>query len=140
METKKLSEIQTNAGFNKKVSIKLKRGCNSHSYVLFLENFQQFFSKLCNIFVAKDDILDALVAALTAKRGYKLGLKAIPEIPEYDSKGLPMRMVYSQTRKIRESNRNRINPTSLQPVRASHLPSTSRSLPNSLISQPANCS
>lgn len=43
--------------------------------------------------VAKDDILDALVAAITASRE-RQGLSTIPEKPEYDSKGLPMEMVY----------------------------------------------
>ena len=45
-----------------------------------------------------DDILDALVAALTAKlscqEGYKL--KTLPECPPTDCKGLPMEMVYVQ--------------------------------------------
>ena len=43
--------------------------------------------------VAEDDILDALVAAVTASRE-KQGLPTIPEKPEIDSKGLPMEMVY----------------------------------------------
>lgn len=43
--------------------------------------------------VAEDDILDALVAAITASEE-KQGLLTIPEKPEYDSKGLPMEMVY----------------------------------------------
>jgi predicted RNase H-like nuclease len=46
--------------------------------------------------VAKDDILDALVAALTAKFGYENGLHSIPTNPEIDSRGLPMRMIYSE--------------------------------------------
>lgn len=43
--------------------------------------------------VATDDILDALVAAVTAL-GDEAGLKSIPEDPETDSMGLPMEMVY----------------------------------------------
>ncbi len=43
--------------------------------------------------VAKDDILDALVAAVTARCGYGR-LKTIPESPAVDSKGLAMEMVY----------------------------------------------
>ena len=46
--------------------------------------------------VAKDDILDALVAAVTASRE-KQGLLTIPEIPEIDSKGLPMEMLYCKS-------------------------------------------
>ena len=43
--------------------------------------------------VAKDDILDALVAAVTARCGYGR-LKTIPESPAVDSNGLAMEMVY----------------------------------------------
>ncbi|MFO7996428.1 MAG: DUF429 domain-containing protein [Dehalococcoidia bacterium] len=46
--------------------------------------------------LAKDDILDALVAAVTASRE-KQGLLTIPEIPEIDSKGLPMEMLYCRS-------------------------------------------
>lgn len=44
--------------------------------------------------VARDDILDALVAAVTALKG-RQGLSSIPQTPKIDSKGLPMEMVYS---------------------------------------------
>lgn len=43
--------------------------------------------------VARDDILDALAAAITAKIGFN-GFPTIPEIPPIDSKGLHMEMVY----------------------------------------------
>ena len=43
--------------------------------------------------LAKDDILDALAAAITAKMGFG-GFSTIPGIPQVDSKGLPMEMVY----------------------------------------------
>ena len=43
--------------------------------------------------VARDDVLDALVAAITASKG-RQGLLSIPERPEVDSKGLPMEIVY----------------------------------------------
>lgn len=43
--------------------------------------------------VAKDDILDAFVLAVTASFG-KENLKTIPEKPEFDSRGLPMQMLY----------------------------------------------
>lgn len=43
--------------------------------------------------VARDDLLDALAAAVTGLLG--LGkLKTLPEIPEHDVHGLPMEMVY----------------------------------------------
>jgi predicted RNase H-like nuclease len=45
--------------------------------------------------VGWDDILDALVAAVTAYKGKgRRGLKSIPEKPERDSHDLPMEMVY----------------------------------------------
>lgn len=48
--------------------------------------------------VAKDDILDALSAAITAFGGIQnQQLDSIPEIPEYDSKGLRMEMVFLQS-------------------------------------------
>lgn len=43
--------------------------------------------------VGRDDILDALAAAVTATVGEER-LKSIPEIPELDSQGLRMEMVY----------------------------------------------
>ncbi len=45
--------------------------------------------------VTKDDILDALSLAVTAKLGIQHGFISIPEISEYDSHGLPMNIVYS---------------------------------------------
>lgn len=44
--------------------------------------------------VAKDDVLDALVAAVTASEE-RQRLSSIPKTTEVDSKGLPMEMVYS---------------------------------------------
>jgi len=43
--------------------------------------------------VARDDILDALSAAVTAMVGVQ-GLVSIPKAPEFDSQGLRMEMVY----------------------------------------------
>ena len=57
----------------------------------------EIYSVACRRFVgggvAKDDILDALVAAVTARCGHDR-LKKIPESPPKDCKGLPMEMVY----------------------------------------------
>ena len=44
--------------------------------------------------VAADDILDALVCALTARMADQW--KTVPALPEVDSKGLPMEMVYCE--------------------------------------------
>ena len=58
---------------------------------------QAIFEKACSIFlrkcVGKDDILDALVAAVTARLGHDR-LKTIPDCPPKDAKCLPMEMVY----------------------------------------------
>ncbi len=43
--------------------------------------------------VKMDDILDAMVAAVTASFKER-GLSSIPQIPEHDSLGLPMEMVF----------------------------------------------
>jgi len=43
--------------------------------------------------LARDDILDALVAAVTASKE-RQGLSFLPEKPTFDAKGLPMQMVY----------------------------------------------
>ena len=66
-----------------------------------LPQTDDIFDGMCRKYVrkhvAKDDILDALVAALTAFRvpGQGLGqLKSAPETPPKDGKGLPMEMVY----------------------------------------------
>jgi predicted RNase H-like nuclease len=44
--------------------------------------------------VAKDDILDALAAAITAKMGCEDGFEYVPCEPETDGKGLKIQMVY----------------------------------------------
>jgi predicted RNase H-like nuclease len=44
--------------------------------------------------VAKDDILDALAAAITAKIGCEDGFEYVPRNPETDNKGLKIQMVY----------------------------------------------
>ncbi len=43
--------------------------------------------------VAEDDILDALVAAVTARFGFD-AFKTIPTVPEYDEEHIQMEMVY----------------------------------------------
>ena len=57
----------------------------------------RYISEACRRFVgggvAKDDILDALVAAVTARCGHDR-LQTIPNCPPKDCKGLPMEMVY----------------------------------------------
>ena len=61
---------------------------------------RKIFDEGCTSFrrkdVAKDDILDALAAAVTAYRGWTDQLRALPEnnTPQKDGKGLPMEMVF----------------------------------------------
>lgn len=50
--------------------------------------------------VSKDDVLDALAAAVTAKMGQRYGFEYLPSKPEKDSEGLNIQMVYC----IPESN------------------------------------
>ena len=44
--------------------------------------------------VGRDDILDALVAAVTARRGWPDGFHTLPANPPQDARGLRMEMVY----------------------------------------------
>ena len=61
---------------------------------------QEILDGACRKFLrsqaARDDILDALVAAVTARLGHGR-LKTIPESPATDCEGLPMEMVYWET-------------------------------------------
>jgi predicted RNase H-like nuclease len=50
--------------------------------------------------VARDDIVDALAAAVTALLGQSQPLDNIPDRPETDALGLPMEMVYARRSKI----------------------------------------
>ena len=51
--------------------------------------------------LAKDDILDALAAALTAKMGSMYGFTYVPHEPETDSKGLKIQMVYCECKEVK---------------------------------------
>ena len=59
---------------------------------------QEIFDAACADFmrrdVARDDILDALVAAVTARRGWPNNLQTLPGNPPEDARGLPMEMVF----------------------------------------------
>ena len=78
-----------NEGFNERKKL-LQEICTSTDEIV-----QNALSKYRRKDVARDDILDALVASVTAKLSYQRGLKSIPEIPEKDSQGLPMQIVYT---------------------------------------------
>ncbi len=51
--------------------------------------------------LAKDDILDALAAVLTAKMGGMYGFKYVPNEPETDGKGLKIQMVYYECKEFK---------------------------------------
>lgn len=82
-------------GFNKKD----RRGILERKEILFQRypHCEQIYNYAVHTYhrkdVARDDILDAIVAAVTASKGEQ-ALITIPANPEIDSKGLPMEMVY----------------------------------------------
>ncbi len=57
------------------------------------ELFEQASSEFLRRQVAHDDIIDAMVCAVTAKYGYN-NYKIVPPVPVYDINGLSMEMVY----------------------------------------------
>ena len=58
--------------------------------------YEEACGKYTRAGVARDDILDALVAALTAYLGHD-NLQAVPKAPQIDAKKLSMEMVYWRT-------------------------------------------
>ena len=95
-------------GLNKKTAMKNKKkpvkGSDERLQVLGTAECrtQKIYDKACLHWrrkeVARDDILDALVAAVTAKLGCQdndYELRTLPDDPPKDCKGLPMEMVYT---------------------------------------------
>lgn len=76
-------------GFSERKEL-LQKICTSTDEIV-----QSAFSKYRRKDVARDDILDALVASVTAKLSFQRELKSVPKIPEKDSQGLPMQVVYT---------------------------------------------
>ena len=104
--TPKVREVHPAVCFwalNKRQAMKSnkKAGEGEAERLRVLERFESrtpaMYDEACRRFVgggvAKDDILDALVAAVTARCGHGR-LKTIPGCPPQDDKGLPMEMVY----------------------------------------------
>ena len=60
---------------------------------IFNEACGKFQKKVADKDVARDDIIDALAAAVVARRG-RGKLQSVPKVPQKDPKGLPMEMVY----------------------------------------------
>ena len=81
-----------------------KKGCGIVERIRVLTEVEprtkEIFNEGCHMFprrcVARDDILDALAAAVTAYRGYPDALQTLPEIPPNDDRDLPMEMVFWQ--------------------------------------------
>ena len=60
---------------------------------IFNEACGKFQKKVADKEVARDDILDALAAAVVARHGQGK-LQSVPKVPQKDPMGLPMEMVY----------------------------------------------
>ena len=92
--------FQALAGLPMKYSKKTPEGFFERKEVV--KSFFQFSDELIETALfkykrqelAKDDILDALVAAITAKYGYISGFEYTPFEPETDSKGLKIQLLY----------------------------------------------
>lgn len=67
------------------------------------EIIEYSFSRYKRRDLAKDDILDALAAALTARKGSRHGFVYIPDEPETDSMGLKIQMIYFSPSKGQDS-------------------------------------
>ena len=104
--TPKVQEIHPEVCFwalNNECAMKSNKKSDSgeEERIRVLERFEPqtraMYSKACRRFagggVGKDDILDALVAAVTARWAHGR-LRTIPECPPTDCKELPMEMVY----------------------------------------------
>jgi len=77
------------AGENERLSVL------SHHYPLSVECFEACKNQYLRKDVAKDDILDALVGAVTAMQAPNIA--TLPPNPVFDEEGLPMEMVYAST-------------------------------------------
>ena len=80
------SNKKTPDGFHERIKV-LRRVCNQTDTVIQIAK-SKFQGK-----IADDDILDALVAVVTALVGERKVL-TLPEKPEIDVRGLPMEMIY----------------------------------------------
>ncbi|AAM05357.1 TPA: DUF429 domain-containing protein [Methanosarcina acetivorans] len=99
--------FQAFAGFPMKYPKKKDEGFLERKEVLdnvcpFAEEIVEYaLSKYRRKDLSKDDILDALAAALTAQMGGICGFTYVPNEPEIDSKGLKIQMVYCECEKVR---------------------------------------
>lgn len=78
---------KTQSGFEERLDVLRRHRPDAGDIVA--QAMAQFPRKL----VARDDIVDALVVALTASR--KPSWRTLPAVPETDARGLPMEMVYA---------------------------------------------
>jgi predicted RNase H-like nuclease len=73
------------------------------------EVIEYAFSKYRRKDLAKDDILDALAAAFTAKIGSEHGFVYVPQEPETDGKGLKIQMLYCECEEVRNHESDESN-------------------------------
>jgi predicted RNase H-like nuclease len=106
--------FQSFAGFSMKYSKKKVEGFlerkealkNANACKFVDEIIEYSLSKYRRKDLAKDDILDALAAALTAVQGSKYGFVYVPYEPEIDSIGLKIQMIYFNSFMGSESIKN----------------------------------
>jgi predicted RNase H-like nuclease len=79
---------KTKEGTRERVSVLNRHWCDTEAIIDTAMN--DYLRKE----VARDDIVDALVGALTAR--YLQHWATLPETPEIDKQGLPMEMVYAK--------------------------------------------
>jgi predicted RNase H-like nuclease len=82
----------TAEGIEERICVLSKKGEEPRAKRILVEAW----SKYQNNCVGKDDILDSLVAAVTAYRGWPGELQTLPEAPQEDARGLRMEMVFWQ--------------------------------------------
>jgi predicted RNase H-like nuclease len=78
---------KTQSGFEERLDVLLRHRPDAADIV------QQAMAQFPRKLVARDDIVDALVVAVTASR--KHNWLTLPPAPETDARGLPMEMVYA---------------------------------------------
>lgn len=95
--SKPLESKHTSDGISERLAILKSVHCGQEIQKIY-DSARKRFAHKRNL-ASEDDILDALVAAVTAKLSYQDGyeLKTLPECPPMDSKGRPMKMVYVES-------------------------------------------
>ncbi|MFC2071338.1 DUF429 domain-containing protein [Chloroflexota bacterium] len=106
-----LNVKKTPNGFHERIKV-LRRVCNQTDAVIQIAK-SEFQGK-----IADDDILDALVARVTALVGERKVL-TLPEKPEIDVRGLPMEMIYYRIKPEQEGENGELLPFSFLDIKPS---------------------